>query len=169
LATEPDVRVRRIYEPPSPDDGRRLLVDRLWPRGLARDAALIDEWVKAVAPSDELRRWYGHDPAKFGEFRRRYAAELREPDRAVALMRLTQAARQGTVTLLTATRDASRSQAEVLAEQVRAAAGPRSDLATDVPGDPACWLRRVCPVCGTIAESDPPVTCPRCHAAITSD
>jgi uncharacterized protein YeaO (DUF488 family) len=171
MATEPDVRVRRVYEPPSADDGRRLLVDRLWPRGLAKDGAHVDEWVKAVAPSTELRRWYGHDPAKFDEFRRRYAAELREPERAQALMRLTQAARQGTVTLLTATRDASRSQAEVLAEQVRAAAarGPRADLDEDVPGDPACWLRRVCPVCGTIAETDPPTTCPQCHAAITGD
>jgi uncharacterized protein YeaO (DUF488 family) len=68
------VRARRVYEAPDAADGRRVLVDRLWPRGLAKAAAHIDEWLKAIAPSDELRRWYGHDPAKFGEFRRRAAA-----------------------------------------------------------------------------------------------
>jgi uncharacterized protein YeaO (DUF488 family) len=168
MAGEPEVRVRRVYDPPSADDGSRLLVDRLWPRGLAKDAAHVDEWVKAVAPSDELRRWYGHDPAKFAEFRRRYAAELREPNRAQALMRLRDKARQGTITLLTATRDASRSQAAVLAEQLRAAAnGPAAG--EDGPGDPACWLRRVCPACGTIADADPPTTCPQCHAAIPGE
>lgn len=169
MAAEPTVQVRRAYDAPSADDGRRILVDRLWPRGLAKDAAHIDEWLKAVAPSNELRRWYGHDPAKFDEFRRRYAAELREPERAQALMRLRQEARRGPVTLLTATRDASRSQAAVLAEQLRAANGSRSDLDQDVPGDPACWLHRVCPACGTIAEADPPASCARCGAEIPAE
>jgi uncharacterized protein YeaO (DUF488 family) len=79
------VRARRVYEAPDAADGRRVLVDRLWPRGLAKAAAHIDEWLKAIAPSDELRVWYGHDPAKFGEFRRRYDDELRDPERAAAL------------------------------------------------------------------------------------
>ena len=174
MAPEPDVRVRRAYDPPSPDDGERLLVDRLWPRGLSKDAAHLDEWVKDVAPSDELRRWYGHDPAKFAEFRRRYAGELREPTRARALAQLNEAARRGTVTLLTATKDAAHSQAAVLAEQLRAGAASRTrpgpagsaDEADDVPGDPACWLHRVCPACGTIANADPPTTCSQCHAEI---
>jgi uncharacterized protein YeaO (DUF488 family) len=102
----PGVRVRRVYDQPSPDDGERLLVDRLWPRGLSREAARIDDWVKEAAPSAELRRWYGHEPARFAEFRRRYASELRAPARAGALARLREAAGRGTVTLLTATRDA---------------------------------------------------------------
>ena len=120
-----DVRVRRIYEQPSPDDGVRLLVDRLWPRGLSKDAAHVDEWVKDVAPSDELRRWYGHEPERFEEFRRRYADELREPARAQALARIEEAAQRGTVTLLTATKDAGRSQAAVLAERLGGQAAER--------------------------------------------
>jgi uncharacterized protein YeaO (DUF488 family) len=70
----PEIRVRRVYDQPSPGDGQRFLVDRLWPRGLSKDAAGVSEWVKDVAPSDELRRWYGHDPLRFAEFRLRYAA-----------------------------------------------------------------------------------------------
>ena len=125
VAQSPDVRVRRVYEHPAPDDGRRLLVDRLWPRGLSKDAAHVDEWVKDVAPSDELRRWYGHEPERFEEFRRRYADELREPARAQALARIEEAAQRGTVTLLTATKDAGRSQAAVLAERLRGQATER--------------------------------------------
>ena len=171
MATEPDVRVKRVYEPVSPDDGERVLVDRLWPRGVSKAAAHLDEWDKDVAPSDELRRWYGHDPAKFAEFRRRYADELREPERARALAQLNDAARHGTVTLLTATKDAAHSEAAVLAEQLRAGAAQRGSAGPaaeedDVPGDPACWLHRVCPACGTIAGADPPTTCPQCHAEI---
>jgi uncharacterized protein YeaO (DUF488 family) len=169
-----DVRVRRIYDQPSPDDGERLLVDRLWPRGLSKETAHIDAWVKDVAPSDGLRRWYGHEPALFGEFRRRYADELREPLRAEALTRLTEAASRGTITLLTATKDAAHSQAALLAEQLLAHAAnrPWPDEAAglgdeeDRPGDPACWLCRVCPSCGSVAPVDPPTTCPDCHAAI---
>ena len=71
-----DIRVRRVYDEPSPDDGARVLVDRVWPRGMRKDAARLDEWAKDVAPTTELRTWYQHDPAKFGEFRRRYTAEL---------------------------------------------------------------------------------------------
>jgi len=173
-ASRPDVRVRRVYDQPSPDDGQRLLVDRLWPRGLSKQNAQVDQWLKEVAPSTELRRWYGHEPARFAEFRRRYASELREPDRAEALMRLNRAARQGTVTLLTATKDAEHSQAALLAERLLAVAADRTwpDEAAgsgddeDAPGDPACWLARVCPSCGSVAPVDPPTTCPNCRAAI---
>jgi uncharacterized protein YeaO (DUF488 family) len=112
----PEVRARRVYEPAEPSDGRRVLVDRLWPRGLSKDRARLDEWLKAVAPSDQLRRWYGHEPAKFAEFRRRYEAELSEPDRAEALRHLREEAQSGPVTLLTATKDLEHSEAEVLAQ-----------------------------------------------------
>ena len=175
-AGRPDVRVRRVYEQPSPDDGQRLLVDRLWPRGLSKQNAHVDQWLKDVAPSTELRRWYGHEPARFAEFRRRYASELREPARAEALTRLNEAARQGTITLLTATKDAGHSEAALLAERLVAhaahrtwpdeAPGPGDDL--DTPGDPPCWLARVCPSCGSVAPVDPPTTCPNCRATIPS-
>ncbi|MEV0148196.1 DUF488 family protein, partial [Nonomuraea sp. NPDC050733] len=75
------VRMRRVYEEPAGDDGTRVLVDRVWPRGLSKAAARLDEWCKQVAPSTELRRWYGHDPDRFAEFTRRYLAELEEPER----------------------------------------------------------------------------------------
>ncbi len=113
-----DVHVRRIYDEPSADDGARVLVDRVWPRGMKKDAAHLDEWLKDVAPSTELRTWYGHDPAKFAEFRRRYLAELAEPERAAALDRLRGLAGEGPLTLLTATRDVDHSQAAVLAEHL---------------------------------------------------
>jgi uncharacterized protein YeaO (DUF488 family) len=167
MARVRDVRVRRVYEQASPDDGQRYLVDRLWPRGLAESAAHLDEWVRAVAPSDDLRRWYGHDPARFAEFRRRYVEELGEPERARALTHLNEAAREGTLTLLTGTKDAAHSEAEVLAELLRAGATTEgSQEEADRPGDPACWLKRVCPSCGSIADADPPTTCPSCRAAI---
>ena len=109
-------RVKRVYEAPSPDDGARVLVDRLWPRGMRKDAAHLDDWVKDVAPSAELRTWYAHDPAKFDEFRRRYTAELEQPGAREALGRLRADAEKGPLTLLTATREPSLSEAAVLAE-----------------------------------------------------
>ncbi|TDC39490.1 DUF488 domain-containing protein [Actinomadura sp. KC345] len=114
------VRLRRVYEPASSDDGKRILVDRVWPRGLSKDKARLDEWEKDVAPSTELRKWYGHDADRFDEFTRRYEAELDEPERAAALDRLRESAGQGTVTLLTATKDVDHSQAAVLADLLRA-------------------------------------------------
>ena len=119
MAPKPTVRIRRVYDATERGDGRRVLVDRLWPRGLSKDAAALDEWLKAVAPSDELRRWYGHDPARFGEFSRRYTRELAEPERSEALTHLRDLASAGPVTLLTATRDLEHSQAAVLAEHLR--------------------------------------------------
>jgi uncharacterized protein YeaO (DUF488 family) len=106
--------VRRVYEEPGPDDGLRVLVDRLWPRGLSKDAAHVDEWPKALTPSSELRRWYHGPDGEYEEFRRRYEAELAEPDVAEALQKLRTAAAEGPVTLLTASKEPDRSHAAVL-------------------------------------------------------
>ncbi|HEX7118034.1 MAG TPA: DUF488 domain-containing protein [Longimicrobiales bacterium] len=108
------IRMKRVYETPTDDDGRRILVERLWPRGISRDRAAVDLWLKDIAPSPELRRWYGHDVSKWEEFRRRYEAELdANPDVVAELERL---ARQGTVTLVFASRDETRCSARVLKE-----------------------------------------------------
>ncbi len=109
-----ELRVARIYDDPSAADGRRILVDRLWPRGVSKEKADLDDWCREVAPSDELRRWYGHDPERFEEFSKRYRAELREGERAEALARIAKEAEEGTVTLLTATKEPDLSQAAVL-------------------------------------------------------
>ncbi|HTR16914.1 MAG TPA: DUF488 domain-containing protein [Acetobacteraceae bacterium] len=109
------IRLKRVYDPPSPDDGARVLVDRLWPRGLKRDVAQIDLWLKEVAPSAELRRWFGHDPSRWAEFRTRYGAELARNARNVpALSELMKAATP--LTLLFAAKDAERNNAVVLRE-----------------------------------------------------
>ena len=113
------VLLRRVYDDPSSDGGLRVLVDRVWPRGLTKEAAHLDEWLKDVAPSTPLRRWYGHRPERFTEFRRRYLAELADPQPATAMNRLRDMTRTRNVTLLTATRDIDHSQAAVLAEQLR--------------------------------------------------
>ena len=114
-----DIRVCRVYEEPSPADGARVLVDRVWPRGLRKDAARLDEWAKDVAPSAELRTWYRHDPAKFDEFKRRYTAELDAPAARDGLDRLRALAAGRPVTLLTATKELGLSQAAVLAAMLR--------------------------------------------------
>ncbi len=108
------IRIKRIYDPPAPDDGRRVLVDRLWPRGIAKDEARLDEWLKELAPSDELRKWFGHDPAKWDEFRARYRTELKS--RPELLVQLRAAANKGTVTLLYAAKDTEHNNAVVLKE-----------------------------------------------------
>jgi uncharacterized protein YeaO (DUF488 family) len=110
-----EVRVIRVYDPPEPHDGARVLVDRLWPRGLAKARAELDEWCKDVAPSDELRTWYAHDPDLFDQFVARYRIELTDPVRAAALESLRERGRQGPVTLLTAVRALAISHATVLA------------------------------------------------------
>jgi uncharacterized protein YeaO (DUF488 family) len=110
-----NIRARRVYDSPAPDDGTRVLVDRIWPRGLRKDAAHVDHWAKDVAPSAELRSWYGHDPAKFDEFSRRYAEELEDPASREALDQLRALALSGPLTLLTATKEIDISQATVLA------------------------------------------------------
>jgi uncharacterized protein YeaO (DUF488 family) len=115
VSTGADVRVRRAYDAPAAGDGTRVLVDRVWPRGMTKEALGADEWCKQVAPSTELRRWYAHDPARFAEFTRRYHAELAQPEQAAALAHLRELSTRGPLTLLTATREAERSQAAVLA------------------------------------------------------
>ncbi|GGP98727.1 hypothetical protein GCM10010266_22690 [Streptomyces griseomycini] len=109
------VRVRRVHEPPEPDDGVRVLVDRLWPRGLSKDAARVDEWPKGLTPSTELRRWYHAGEGTYEEFRERYEAELAAPEAAGLLDRVRGLAGKGPVTLLTAAKNPDRSHAAVLA------------------------------------------------------
>lgn len=142
----PQVQVRRVYEEPEPRDGTRVLVDRLWPRGLRKDAAHLDEWAKDVAPSPELRKWYAHDPAKFAEFCRRYTAELSSGAPRAALEHLADQAAAGPVTLLTATRDAAHSEAAVLADLLRQSGTGQAAEA----GEPACYAHLVCPECGAV-------------------
>lgn len=110
------VTVARVYDDPANSTGARVLVDRVWPRGLSKERAHLDEWCKAVAPSSTLRSWYGHDPQRFAEFKRRYHDELAQPEPAAALEHLRELARGGTLTLLTATKDVRISQAAVLAD-----------------------------------------------------
>lgn len=108
-------RVRRVYDEPAEGE-YRVLVDRVWPRGLSKDRAHIDEWCKQVAPSTALRQWYGHDPARYAEFARRYRAELDDPEPAAALAHLRELASDHPLTLLTATKQSDISQAAVLAD-----------------------------------------------------
>jgi uncharacterized protein YeaO (DUF488 family) len=110
------VQVRRVYDPPEPDDGQRVLVDRLWPRGLSKQRARLDDWCKDIAPSTELRKWYGHEPERYAEFARRYRDELEDPDRAAALAGLRELASAGRLTLLTATKRSDISEAAALAD-----------------------------------------------------
>lgn len=114
-----DVRVVRVYDEPDDQDGVRVLVDRVWPRGVSKDRAQLDEWLKAVAPSTALRKWYGHEPQRFAEFADRYRDELGAPEAAAALRHLRELTRHGTVTLMTATKDVALSQAAVLADLLR--------------------------------------------------
>ncbi|MDJ0949466.1 MAG: DUF488 domain-containing protein [Alphaproteobacteria bacterium] len=111
------LRIKRVYDPPAVDDGFRILVDRLWPRGLSKEAAAVDLWLKEIAPSAELRTWFGHDPDRWPEFQRRYRDELEAPERAAALDRLRRAQREhGTVTLLFGARNARHNHAVMLCE-----------------------------------------------------
>ena len=112
------IKLKRVYERPSRADGRRVLVERLWPRGLKRADADIAEWLRDIAPSDALRRWYGHDPARWPEFKRRYRAELRTSERRALLETLADRARRGTFTLIFAARDEERNSARVVREEL---------------------------------------------------
>lgn len=109
------IRVKRVYDDRSPQDGARVLVDRVWPRGVKKEDAQLDDWAKDVAPSTELRKWYGHDPDKFDEFTKRYRKELESGDARGGLDRLRESAREGDLTLLTASKAVDISQATVLA------------------------------------------------------
>lgn len=120
------IRLRRVYEKPSPDDGVRFLVERLWPRGIRKEDLPMDAWAKEAGPSTELRKWFAHDPAKWDEFRRRYAAEL--DTRPEAWEPVLEAAAAGTVTLLYSSHDAEHNNAVALqhyleSKTVKAAGG----------------------------------------------
>jgi uncharacterized protein YeaO (DUF488 family) len=124
----PTVKAARVYDAPGRTDGTRVLVDRVWPRGLRKEDARVGLWCKQVAPSTELRKWYEHDPARFAEFSRRYRTELEDPVRAAALQRLRGLAQSRTLTIVTATKAIEISQAAVLVEVIqglRASSGAR--------------------------------------------
>jgi uncharacterized protein YeaO (DUF488 family) len=106
------IKTKRAYDPPEPADGTRFLVDRLWPRGIKKDDLRMDDWLKDVAPSDDLRRWFGHDPARWEEFKQRYFAELDGKPEALEPIRV--AAREGDVTLVYSARDTQHNQAVAL-------------------------------------------------------
>jgi len=118
------ISLKRAYDPPSPADGPRVLVDRLWPRGVSRARLRIDAWLRDVAPSDELCAWFGHDPARWEAFRRRYRAELTQ--RGVLLRELGAYARRGRLTLVYGARDPDHNQAVVIREVLGRVARPRS-------------------------------------------
>jgi uncharacterized protein YeaO (DUF488 family) len=111
-----DLRLKRVYEPPTPEDGVRILVDRLWPRGLSKEKAAVDHWMKEIAPSAELRTWFGHDPDRWAEFRRRYMEELRQ--HTALLDQIREFASERGVTLLFGAHDQEHNDAVVLAEVV---------------------------------------------------
>lgn len=122
MSTKPklNIQVRRIYEEPDREhDGMRVLVDGVWPRGIAKADAEFDEWDKEIAPSTELRKWYRHDPERWPEFTRRYREELATPEMREALHELRRRAGTGTLTLLTAVKDPEHGHTKVLAEELR--------------------------------------------------
>ena len=121
MANKANIRLKRAYDPPKEEDRTRILVERLWPRGVSKDEAAIDLWLKEVAPSTELRRWYGHDPARWEEFRRRYWAELGE--RAEVIGDLQRRLKEGPVTFVFAAKDVEHSSAIALKEFLER--GPR--------------------------------------------
>jgi uncharacterized protein YeaO (DUF488 family) len=120
-----DVRLKRAYEPAVAADGYRILIDRLWPRGVSREDACLDEWARELAPSAELRRWFGHEPARFAQFRRRYTEELAAQE--TKLRELRRRAREGTLTLVYGARDTEHNDAVVLAETLRREAQPEQE------------------------------------------
>ncbi|OPY65234.1 MAG: hypothetical protein A4E57_03268 [Syntrophorhabdaceae bacterium PtaU1.Bin034] len=113
------VKIKRIYESPTPssEDGKRVLIDRLWPRGLRKDEVVVDDWIKEIAPSSQLRKWFGHDPAKWEEFKKRYRQELEGKKEIVDRLRAD--ARRGTLTILYSAKDTEHNNAVVLKELVQ--------------------------------------------------
>jgi uncharacterized protein YeaO (DUF488 family) len=114
-----DVRIKRAYEEPAASDGRRVLVDRLWPRGTRKEALALEAWMKDVGPSDELRRWFGHDPSRFEAFAARYREELREPPMSERLDELVELAKKGRLTLVYGAKDELHNQAVVLRDRIQ--------------------------------------------------
>jgi uncharacterized protein YeaO (DUF488 family) len=112
------VRIKRAYEAPAPDDGRRVLVDHVWPRGVKREKLALDGWLKEVSPSDGLRRWFNHDPARWAEFAARYGDELKAPPASEAVAELVRCARAGPLTLVYAARDETHNNAVALRDAI---------------------------------------------------
>ncbi|MGA2956037.1 MAG: DUF488 family protein [Thermodesulfobacteriota bacterium] len=110
------IKVKRIYDPPSPDDGKRILIDRLWPRGMKKEEAHIEEWLKEISPSNELRKWYSHDSAKWPEFKKRYRAEISK--QTELLKGIKNEGKKGTVTLLFSSKELELNNAVALKEIV---------------------------------------------------
>jgi uncharacterized protein YeaO (DUF488 family) len=108
------IKIKRVYEKPDRDDGWRVLVDRLWPRGMKKEAAHLDAWLKEVAPSNALRKWFGHDPEKWGEFQKKYRVELRKQKELIAELKQMEK-KKGTLTLLFGAKDQEHNEAVVLA------------------------------------------------------
>ncbi len=108
------IKIKRIYDPASPDDGKRIYIDRLWPRGMKKEEVKIDEWVKEISPSDSLRKWFGHDPSKYAEFKRRYKKELEK--QSEILERIKKEGTRKTVTLLFSAKDVEHNNATVMRE-----------------------------------------------------
>jgi uncharacterized protein YeaO (DUF488 family) len=125
---ESDVRLQRAYDEPGPDDGRRVLVDRVWPRGRTKEHLRLDAWERDLGPSTKLRKWFGHDPERWHEFQARYRVELARPEAAKVLDELAAAARHGRVTLVYGARDREHNQARVIADEIeRRLATPKDE------------------------------------------
>lgn len=168
----PAIHIARAYDEVDPALGRRVLVDRLWPRGLARASAPFDEWLRDVAPSAELRRWYGHRPERFEAFADRYRSELAQGPPAEGLGRLEMIARTEGLVVVTATRDVERSGAAVLFSLLTSPGGDRDHLSrahtggtgqrgqmarggaggAEEGGDAPCYAHLLCPDCGVVVE-----------------
>jgi uncharacterized protein YeaO (DUF488 family) len=114
-----NIKIKRVYEQPDKDDGRRILVDRLWPRGLTKEKAGVDLWLKEIAPSTELRKWFGHDPDRWEEFKERYLAELEEAGKMEVLRNIAERAREENVTLLFGAKDTRHNDARALEAFIR--------------------------------------------------
>jgi uncharacterized protein YeaO (DUF488 family) len=112
------IKIKRIYEPPAKEDGFRILVDRLWPRGLTKEKAKVDLWLKELAPSDQLRKWYGHDPKKWTEFRKKYFNELKDKDEPIQL--IVRKVKEGTITFLYSSKEEKINNAVALKEYILA-------------------------------------------------
>jgi uncharacterized protein YeaO (DUF488 family) len=109
------IKIKRVYDPPEASDGARILIDRLWPRGIAKDRARIDEWLKEIAPSEQLRQWFGHQPERWEAFQKRYHEELTSTEKPELIQRIKSLAKKDTVTLLFTAKDAEHNNAVALA------------------------------------------------------
>jgi len=117
-ASPSNVRLQRAYDDPTPNDGHRVLVDRVWPRGRTKEQLQLDAWARDLGPSTQLRKWFGHDPARWEAFEKRYRAELADPERAEALDALAERARRGPLTLVFGAHDTEHNQARVIADEL---------------------------------------------------